>query len=414
MSLQFQSTLGMAILLLLCWLTGARNKRVPLRIVAGGICLQFIIALVLLRIPQSQSFFLALNNLMAILEDGTRAGTAVVFGYLGGGPAPFDVSNPGNGYVLAFQALPLVLVISALSSLLFYWRVLPAVVKAFAWVLNRVLGIGGPLGVGATANIFLGMVEAPLLVRPYLLSLHRGELFALMVCGMATVAGTVLVLYAAILAPVIPNSLGQLLTASFISAPAALAMAALFQPWPEKVSPLPVLDQDSDSAMDAVTQGTLRGIGLLLNITAMLIVLIALVSIANLLLQWLPDVGGLPLTLQRVLGWLFAPLAWLMGIPWNEAVVSGQLLGTKLVLNELVAYMDLAALDPSLLSDRSRLLLSYALCGFANLGSLGIMIGGMGALVPERRREIVALGTASVWVGFLTCLATAATVGILV
>ena len=191
-------------------------------------------------------------------------------------------------------------------------------------------------------------------------------------------------------------------------------LAALYQPWPEKVAAVPQLPQESDSAMDAVTQGTLRGINLLLNIIAMLIVLIALVSLVNQLLQWLPDIGNAPLTLQRVLGWLFAPLAWLTGIPWQESLAAGQLLGTKVVLNELIAFLDLAAMDSSLLQERSRILLSYALCGFANLGSLGIMIGGLSVMVPERKNEIIQLGFASIWVGLLTTLATASVVGMLI
>ena len=412
-ALQLQSLAGLALLLLLCWLSGAR-ERVNWRIVLGGVILQFIIAAVLVKMPQTRGVFLIFNELMLALEEATQAGTSLVFGYLGGGEAPFDAPYPQNSFIFAFRSLPLVLVISALSALLFYWRILPAVVQGFSRLLSRALGVSGPLGVGATANIFLGMVEAPLLVRPYLLKLHRGELFAIMVSGMATVAGTVLVLYGSILAPVIPNALGHVMTASLISAPAALTLAALFKPWPEAPSPLPVLEREHESAIDAITTGTARGLSLLLSIIAMLIVLVALVSLVNQLLGILPGIAGEPLSLQRLSGWFFAPLAWLTGIPWEEARLSGQLLGTKVILNELIAFLDLAALETGALSDRSRLLLSYALCGFANLGSLGIMIGGLTTMVPERRKEIVAMGMASVWVGLLATLATAAVVGTMV
>jgi len=413
MPLQLQSALGVTLLCLLCWLSGQRRQP-PWRLVAGGLAMQLVIALVLIKIPQSQSVFLMLNSAMAALEEATRAGTSLVFGHLGGGPAPYEEIRPEHGYILAFRALPLVLVMSALSALLFHWRILPLIVRGFAWLLNRSLGVSGPLGVGVTGNVFLGMVEAPLLIRPYLLALSRGELFALMVCGMATVAGTVMVLYASILAPVIPGALGHVLTSSIISAPASLVMAALYLPWRTGAAAVPALPGEDSNAMDAVTSGTARGLVLLLNIIAMLVVLVALVHLANLLLQWLPDLAGQPLTLQRLLGWLFTPLAWLIGIPWSEAAVAGQLLGTKVVLNELVAFLDLAAMEEGRLAERSRIVLSYALCGFANLGSLGIMIGGFGTLVPERRAEIIALGLPSVWVGLLTTLATGAVVGMLI
>lgn len=413
LQLQLQSVLGIVVLCLLCWLTGQRRQP-PWRLVVGGLAMQFLIALVLIRIPQSQSIFMVLNNAMAALEEATRAGTSLVFGYLGGGPVPFDEIRPEHGYILAFRALPLVLVMSALSALLFHWRILPMIVRAFAWLLNRSLGVSGPLGVGVTGNVFLGMVEAPLLVRPYLLAMSRGELFALMVCGMATVAGTVMVLYASILSPLIPGALGHVLTASLISAPASLMMAGLYLPWHGRDSGVPAVQNEDSTAMDAVTNGTARGLSLMLNIIAMLVVLVALVHLANLVLQWLPDLAGNPLTLQRLLGWLFTPLAWMIGIPWPEATAAGQLLGTKVVLNELVALLDLAAMDGAMLSERSRILLTYALCGFANLGSLGIMIGGLGTLVPERRGDIIALGLPSVWVGLLTTLVTGAVVGLLI
>ena len=339
----------------------------------------------------------------------------MVFGYLGGGSLPFTETFPGSAYVLAFRALPLVLVVSAISSLLFYWKVLPVVVRAGSWLLEKILGVGGALGVSAVANVFVGMVEAPLLIRPYLQQMSRGELFAVMTCGMSTIAGTVLVLYASILNPVLPDALGHILTASLISAPAALSIALLMVPHcgattTGRIDP-PIT---AGSSMDAVVQGTVQGLKLLLNIVAMLIVLIALVSLVNIMLGALPEVFGASLTLQRMLGWCFAPLTWALGVPWHEAVVAGSLLGTKTILNELVAYLDLAGLDPQALSVRSRLIMTYALCGFANLGSLGIMLGGIGAMVPERREEIVSLGFKSILSGTLATCMTGAVVGLLV
>ena len=254
-----------------------------------------------------------------------------------------------------------------------------------------------------------------MLIRPYLQQMSRGELFAVMTCGMSTIAGTVLVLYASILNPVLPDALGHILTASLISAPAALSIALLMVPHcgemtTGKIDP-PIT---AGSSMDAVVQGTLQGLKLLLNIVAMLIVLIALVSLVNIILGTLPEVFGAPLTLQRLFGWIFAPLTWSLGIPWHEAVVAGSLLGSKTILNELVAYLDLAGLDPQTLSGRSRLIMTYALCGFANLGSLGIMLGGIGAMVPERREDIVSLGFKSILSGTLATCMTGAVVGLLV
>ena len=412
--MHLRGLVGIAVLLLLAWFFGEKNRRVPWRIVLTGIAGQFVLALLLLKLPACKGVFVVLNQGAVALEKATMAGTSLVFGYLGGGPLPFGESFPGASYVLAFRALPLVLVISALSSLLFHWRILPAIVRGFSFLLQKTLGIGGAVGVGAAANIFVGMVEAPLLIRPYLAGMSRGELFAVMTCGMSTIAGTVLVLYASILQHALPDALGQILTASVISAPAALVVAALMVPAESEAGTGEIeFEREEGSAMDAITRGTADGLALLLNIMAMLIVLVALVSLANLAFGLLPDVAGAPLTLQRLLGWVLAPLTWLLGIPWSEAATAGSLLGTKTVLNELLAYLDLAALPPGALSERSRLIMTYALCGFANFGSLGIMLGGLGTMVPERRREIVALGFRSIVAGTLATCMTGAVVGLL-
>ena len=412
--LQLQGLVGLFFLVALAWGLSESRKDINWRTVVTGLLLQFALALILVELPVSRLLFVWLNKAVLAIEQATMTGTSVVFGYLGGAPLPFEEPFPGSSFVLAFRALPLVLVISALSSLLFYWRVLPLVVKACSSLLERTLGIGGALGVSAAANVFVGMVEAPLLIRPYLLRMSRGELFAVMTCGMSTIAGTVLVLYASILQPVIPDALGHILTASLISAPAALAVALLMVPHcGEMTTGTLEPSLEAKSSMDAIVHGTLEGLNLLLNIIALLIVLIALVSIVNIGLGVLPFVDGSALTLQRLLGWLFAPLTWAIGIPWHESAVAGSLLGTKTILNELVAYLNLSALGPEDLSERSRLIMTYALCGFANLGSLGIMLGGLGAMAPERREEIVSLGFKSILSGTMATCMTGAVVGLL-
>jgi CNT family concentrative nucleoside transporter len=412
--LHLQGLVGLFFLVALAWGLSESRKDINWRTVVTGLLLQFALALILVELPVSRLLFVWLNKAVLAIEQATMAGTSVVFGYLGGAPLPFEEPFPGSSFVLAFRALPLVLVISALSSLLFYWRVLPLVVKACSSLLERTLGIGGALGVSAAANVFVGMVEAPLLIRPYLLRMSRGELFAVMTCGMSTIAGTVLVLYASILQPVIPDALGHILTASLISAPAALAVALLMVPHcGEMTTGTLEPSLEAKSSMDAIVHGTLEGLKLLLSIVALLIVLIAMVSIVNSGLGLLPFIDGSALTLQRLLGWLFAPLTWAIGIPWHESAVAGSLLGTKTILNELVAYLNLSALGPEDLSERSRLIMTYALCGFANLGSLGIMLGGLGAMAPERREEIVSLGFKSILSGTMATCMTGAVVGLL-
>lgn len=411
-----QGVLGLGVLVGLAWLLSEDRRSVPPRLILVGLGVQILLALLLLKLPPVKHLFLALNDLVLALQEATRAGTGFVFGYLGEGDAPFESVYPQNAFILAFQALPLLLVISALSALLFHWRLLPLVVKGFAWALRKTLGVGGALGLGAAANIFVGMTEAPLLIRPYLMGMSRGALFSLMTCGMATIAGTVMVLYASILGPVVEDALGHILTASFISAPAAIMIAGVLVPYDgnDRGAEEVELTRDYSSAMDAITKGTMDAIPLFLNIIAMLVVLVALVTIVNLALGIFPDVAGEQLTLQRVLGWAMAPVVWLIGIPWSEVQIAGELMGIKIVLNELLAYLELTQLPAGALSDRSRVIMTYALCGFANFGSLGIMIGGLGAMAPGRRTEIVALGTKSIFAGTLATLSTGAVVGMLI
>jgi CNT family concentrative nucleoside transporter len=409
-----QSAAGLLVFSGIAWTISENRKKVSLKRAVSGIVIQLAIGIILLKLPVFRSFFISLNRLVLSLEESTKAGTSMVFGYLGGGSLPFAEKFPGSSFILAFQALPLILVISALSSLFFYWKILPLVVRAFSWALRRTMGLGGAEGLGVSANIFVGMVESPLFIRPYLKSMTRSEIFTLMTTGMATIAGTVMVLYASILSQAIPDIMGHILTASIISIPAAITISKIMIPETgdltsgELTSPEPAL-----SAMDAVTKGTIQGVQLLINIVAMLIVLVALVHLLNLILGLFPDVGGRPVSLQRILGLVMAPVVWLMGIPWAEAPVAGALMGTKTILNEFLAYLDLSRLAPGALSPKSMVIMTYAMCGFANPGSLGIMIGGMGTMAPEKQDEIVSLGFRSVIAGTLATCMTGAVVGII-
>ena len=409
-----QGLIGLAALVGLAWLVSDNRARLPWRTVLVGVAIQFVLALVLLKWSAGWQLLLALNGIVEALQAATRAGTSFVFGYVGGGALPFEEKMPGGAFIFAFQALPLVLLVSALSALLYHWRVLPAVVGAFAWALSRLLRLGGAASFSTAANIFVGMVESPLLIRPYLAALSRSELFVVMTAGMATIAGTVMVLYATALAHVVDNPVGHLLTASLLSAPAAVLIARVMVPEDAETAGGPVVPERLyESSVDALTRGTLDGLTLLLNIVASLIVVVALVHLANLVLGLLPDLAGAPITLERLLGYAMAPVAWLMGIPWGEAVAAGSLLVIKMVLNELIAYFTLAGLPEGTLGERSRLIMTYALCGFANFASLGILIAGLGAMVPERRSEIIGLGLKSILAGTLAACMTGTVIGIL-
>jgi CNT family concentrative nucleoside transporter len=409
--------LGIVVLLLLAWCLSEARFRVPWRVVAAGVLLQFALAALFLKFPPAAAVFLWLDDGVEALQRASEAGTGFVFGYLGGAPLPFAETHPGASFILAFKALPLVLVISALAALLFHWGVLQRVTAAFAWLLQRAMGIGGALALGAAVHVFVGMIEAPLLVRPYLARMERGEIFALMSCGMAGVAGTVMVIYAAFLAPIIPDALGNILIASVISTPAALAIAALMVPFgppePGEAARLTLADR-SVSTLDALVKGTLDGVPILVGIVAVLVVAVAIVALLNMALGLFPDWGATALTLQRIFSWPFRPVMWLIGVPWSQSATAAGLMATKTVLNEFVAYRDLAALAPDALDTRARLVVTYALCGFANFGSLGILIGGLGAMLPERRHEVVELGLRSVLAGTLATCMSGALAGVIV
>jgi concentrative nucleoside transporter, CNT family len=405
-----RATLGEAALLLLAWLLSEDRWSVPWRTVIAGVALQAALAVLLLDVPLAVAGVMLANRAVQALQRATETGTGFVFGYLGGGPLPFAETTPGASFILAFKALPLVLVISALASLLFYWGVLPRVTGAFAWLLRRWLGIGGALALGAAVHIFVGMVEAPLLVRPYLARMQRGELFALMTCGMAGVAGTVMVIYAGFLAPLVPDALGHILIASVISTPAGLAVAALMVPFGPAATAHEhlVLEHPPVGAIDALVKGTADGIPVLVGIVATLVVTIAIVALLNTGLGLLPHWGGEAMSIQRVFAWAFRPVMWLIGIPWQETGAAAALMSTKTVLNEFVAYLNFARLPADAFTPHTRLILTYALCGFANFGSAGIMIGGIGTMIPHRRAEVAQLCMRSIISGTLaTCMSGA-------
>jgi concentrative nucleoside transporter, CNT family len=316
---------------------------------------------------------------------------------------------------LALQALPIVLVMSVLTTLLFHWRILPPIVRGLSWLLERTLNVGGAVGLSTAANVFLGMVEAPLFIRPYLASLTRSELFMVMTGGMAGIAGTVLVLYATLLVPVIPDAAANLVIASVVGAPAAILISLIMVPEQSdrRTGAIPGAEKVASSTMDAIVRGTAAGLELLLNICAMLIVLVALVHLANAIIGVLPAVGGAPITLQRLLGYALAPVCWLLGIPWDQAVTAGSLMGIKTILTEFVAYVELAKLPAEALDPRSRLIMLYAMCGFANFGSLGIMIAGLSTMAPERRDDVLSLGMKSIVSGTLATCVIGAIVGVL-
>jgi CNT family concentrative nucleoside transporter len=409
-----QASLGLIVFIAAAWLVSTDRRAMPWRLVASALALQFAIALLLLRVEPARDALYSLNGFVEAIEAATLVGSAFVFGFLGGSePSPYAITEASATYVFAFRVLPQILVFSVLVAVLWHWRILGLLVRGMAWALRKTLGVGGAEGLAATSNIFLGMVEAPLLIRAYLGRMSRAELFSVMTCGMSTVAGSVMILYANVLDGVIANPLGQLLTASVMAVPASILLSRVMHPATDAGLQADVAEGLAyASTMDAITRGTGDGLKLVVNIGAMLIVLVSLVALVNGLLALLPDVNGGPLSLQRMLGVLFAPMAWLMGVPWSECIDAGGLLGTKLVLNELVAFIDLARLGPDAFGERSEAVLTFALCGFANVGSLGIMLGGLSAMAPERRSDILELAPWSLYSGTLASMMTGAVVAI--
>ena len=412
--LNLQSAFGICVILALAWALSERKREFPWRVVAAGVATQIVLAAIFLNIPIVRDGLLALNVVVEAIQIATKAGTSFVFGYLGGADAPFTVTNPGAMGNFAFQILPSLMVIGALSAIAWHWRILPAVVSAMSWALRRTLGIGGAVGVSCGANVFLGTIESPLLIKPYLERLTRSELFIVFTCGMANAAGTILVFYSIILKPVVGEAaLGHIIIASLLSLPASIIIAMVMIPGKETTPADAGIGHSYNGTMDAVARGTTDGLAMFLQIIAMLVVVIALVALANYMLSALGDVWGAPLTFERMAGWAFAPIAWCIGVPWDEALDAGRLLGLKFILNEVVAYLQQASLPADALSARTDLMMLYALCGFANFSSVGITIAGVTVLAPNRRKEIVQLAQRSLISGTLSSLMVGATIGLM-
>lgn len=409
-----QSLVGIALTLLICWALSEDRKRVPWRLAIGALVVQVGLILLLFGLPAARSVVVGISATVDGLGAATAQGTQFVFGYLGGGSQPYMVENPQGLFVFAFQVLPLILVISALSALLWHWGILKLIIRGFGFLFEKAMGMGGASATATAANIFVGMVETPIIIRAYLDKLTRSELFLMMVVGLATVAGSTMVAYATVLKDVLDNAAAHVLVASVVSAPAGVLLARLMVPEKKGEGGVNV-DYTSllkyESSIDAISKGVADGLMVVLNISAILIVFVALVAICNALLGLAPDIAGAPLTLERILGVAFAPLAWSLGIDWAESGKAGYLLGVKLMLTEFIAFIQLGSIPEGEMTERTRMILTYALCGFANVGSVGITVTGMGVLMPERRAEISSLVWKALVAGFLATCMTAAVVG---
>ena len=410
-----QGLIGIAGILALAWaLSEDRQARPGWRWIGGALLLQLAIAVVVTRVPLIWDLVGYANRAVAAIEAATLVGSSYMFGYTGGAPIPF-VLQPGAQppVIVAFQILPLIIVFSALSALLWHWGVLRVAVKCLSWALRRTLGVSGVVGLGGGSTMFLGVVETPLVLKAWFARMSRADLFMVMTLIMATISGAILVLYATTLARTVPNAVGHMIVASLISLPAAILIARLMVPGPPSDE---VTENETElryeGAMDAVVRGAMDGVHLVLAVIAIIITVFALVNLVDQLLAFLPLVDGAPITLRRAFGWLLAPVMWAIGVPWDQAGAAGALMGTKAVLNEYVAYLDLAALPAGTLDPRSLLIVTYALCGVANLASVGLIVSTIATLAPERRGEVAALGMKSWLAGNMASLMTGAVIGL--
>ncbi|OYX71727.1 MAG: Na+ dependent nucleoside transporter [Caulobacter sp. 32-67-35] len=412
-----QALAGLALTLGLCWLVSENRKRFPWKLAIGAVIVQVGLVLLLFGLPQAQALLRGVNGAVEGLSASTQAGTMFIFGFLAGGEQPYPVSNAGLGFIFAFRVLPVILVVCALSALLWHWKILKWAAQGFGFVFQKTLGLRGPPALATAATIFMGQVEGPIFIRAYLDKLSRSELFMLIAVGMACVSGSTMVAYATILADVLPNAAAHVLTASLISAPAGVLLARVIVPSDpmEKSSDLDLAADDKTygSSIDAVMKGTTDGLQIALNVGATLIVFVALATMVDKGLGALPDVGGQPLSIARGLGVVFAPLAWSMGIPWEESGTAGGLLGVKLILTEFTAFIQLAQTGEALLDERTRMIMTYALCGFANIGSVGMNVAGFSVLVPERRAEVLGLVWKAMMAGFLATCLTGSLIGLM-
>ena len=414
---QFRGIAGIAVLVSIAWaLSEDRSGRPSWRWIAGALLLQGALALLIVRVPFVWRLMEYANEGVAAIERATLAGSSYMFGYLGGAELPFALKDGADApLVIAFQILPLVIVFSALAALLWHWGVLRWMVNGLSYLLRRTLGVSGVVGLSGGANMFLGVVESPLVVRAYFAKMSRAELFQVMVLAMATISGAILILYATTLSKTVPDAVGHMIAASLVSLPAALLIAKLMVP--DKGEAATEVEKDEaalkyEGSIDAIVKGTMDGMQLFLAVIAIIMVVFALVNLVDQVLALLPLVGGEALSLKRVFGWLFSPLMWLIGVPWAEAQAAGGLMGTKVILNEYVAYLELAALPDGTLGPRSLLIVTYALCGVANLASIGLLVSTIGTLCPERRAEAAGLGIKSWIAGNIATAMTGAWIGL--
>lgn len=409
-----QSLVGLVVTTGLCWLISEDRRRFPWRLAFGSVAIQALLVALLFGAPATRAALQAMTGVVDGLGSATQAGTAFVFGFLAGGAQPYPVGQASLLFVFAFRVLPVILVICALSALLWHWRILRWLTRGFGLVFQKTLGLRGPPALAVAATIFMGQVEGPIFIRAYLERLSRSELFLLLSVGMACVSGSTMVAYALILKGVLANAAAHVLAASLVSAPAGVLLARVIAP-PAPAEARDDFDhgdlKDYASSVDALITGTSDGLTIVLNVGATLIVVVALMAMADQLLALLPPVAGAPVSIERGLGLVFAPLAWAMGIRWSEAPQAGALLGLKLVLTEFTAFFRLSQLDPHAFSERSRMIMTYALCGFGNIASVGINVAGYSVLVPARKAEVIALVWKALAAGFLATCMTASVVG---
>lgn len=404
-----RALIGIVLIYGLCWVLSEKRKLFPWKIVLGATAMQFAFALILFGIPFIKDILLKANALVDGLQNATRAGTSFVFGYVGDNVAAGELIGGAPPPLFFFQILPIIIVVAALSAILWHWHILRWITNGFAFVFRRGMGLGGATSLAVSANVFMGMTEAPVLIRPYIKGMTRSELLIMMTAGFATIAGSVLVVYGAFLEGKMANPLPQLLAASIIAAPAAVGVALAMIP---ETTPVSERMKDPDfkyaSTMDAFSTGATDGLKIVFNIATMLIAALALLWLVNAGLGVFPDVNGSPLSIERILGWIFAPLMYMIGVPWSEASQSGSLMGVKTVLTEFVAFLQLADVPVEAMDPRTRMITAHAICGFANFGSMGILIGGLSIVEPERRDDFLSLAWRTLLAGTLaTCLSGA-------
>lgn len=405
---------GILVFILVAWSVSEQRRPLPVRPILTGLASQVALAFLLTQIPAITAFFGLVARGVDKVQSSSTAGASFVFGYLSGGPQPFVAAEPAvSNLIFAFQALPAVLLVSALAALFWHWGILRGFVRGAAWVFGRVFGVSGPVGVSTSACIFLGMIESPMLVRPLLPKLSRGEIFIIMVDGMSVIAGSMMILLGAMLAPRMPDAFSHLLMASLISTPMAICLGrAIIPTAPTEFTDAVLLHDPYRSSLDAIAHGTLSAVKIAASIAAMLIVFVGLIALVNQLLALLPHAGA-PYTLGGLFGIVLAPVAWLMGVPLPDLQVVGGLLGTKVAVNEVVAYVALLDLPAGALSEKGMLIATYSLCSFGNLGSVAILIGSLSAMAPEKSDEVVQLGFKALLAATLTTCLTGTIVGLL-